>query len=209
MPWFWGFSLLSPRVCLELFCLASMVPWLTLRGLPVDRFEVFSADHRLTFRGLPAECLWVLPPEAASCKQLLDRTSGVLGLLPQEGLSWAAHGTSNPRALLSGGSIGSSFPISDLGETASSAAAPGFLGMFFLAAGGQTVPVGLSAPILLGGDAAMLRLATRRGRSGSPGAWPASSQPRGCPLRALGPTCSVRGISGVGAWIFFLGQSSL
>ena len=34
-------------------------PRLTFRGLSTDRLEVFSADLRLTFRGLPAECLGV------------------------------------------------------------------------------------------------------------------------------------------------------
>ena len=43
-----------------------MVPWLTLRGLHTDRHEVFSADHRLTLRGLTAEGPGVLPHEAAS-----------------------------------------------------------------------------------------------------------------------------------------------
>ena len=179
-----------------------MVPWLTFRGLPTYRLEVCSADLRLTFRGLPAECLGILPPEAASCKTLLDGTIGVLGLPPQEGLSLAAHGTSNPRALLLGGSFVSSLPISGCrGNPVANAAARGLLGMLVLAAGLRTIQVGLSAPILLGGDAAMLAFSNRHDHSGSPGAWPASSQPRGCPLRAPVPTCSVRGISGVGAWI--------
>ena len=179
-----------------------MVPWLTLRGLPMDLLEGFSADHRLTFRGLPAEGLGVLPPEAASCKTLLDGTIGVLGLPPQEGLSLAAHGTSNPRALLSGGSFVSSLPISGCrGNQVANAAARGLLGMLVLAAGLRTIQVGLSAPILLGGDAAMVALANRHDHSGSPGAWPASSQQRGCPLRALCTTSLARGISGVGAWI--------
>ena len=82
LPWSCRFQFLSPRLCLGLFCLASTVPW-------------------LTFRGLPAEGLGVLLPEAASCKAHLDVASKVLELLPQEGLSWAAHGTSNPRARLS------------------------------------------------------------------------------------------------------------
>ena len=73
--------------------------------------------------------------------------------------------------------------------------------MLVLAAGRQTIPAGLSAPILLAGDAARLGLATRRGLSRSRGALRASSQPRRCPLRAPVPTCSVRGISGVGAWV--------
>ena len=180
-----------------------MVPRLTFRGLPMDRLEVFSADLRLTFRGLPAEGLGVLPPEAASCKTRLDGTGEVLGLLPQEVLSWAAHGTSNPRALLLGGSVASRFPVSGLGDTAASAAARGVLGMLFAAADQPTFQAGPSVPVLLGVDAARLRPATCRGRPRCRGALRASSLQRGCPLRAPVPTCLARGISGVGAWISY------
>ena len=43
-----------------------MVHWLTLRGLHRDRHEVFSAGHRLTFRGLPVEGLALRTNDAAS-----------------------------------------------------------------------------------------------------------------------------------------------
>ena len=47
-----------------------------LAGLHTDRLEVFSADHWLTSRGLPAECLGVLPHEAASSSNLPADTIG-------------------------------------------------------------------------------------------------------------------------------------
>ena len=56
--------------------MGSVVPWLTFRGLHTDHLEVFSADHGLTFRGLPAEGLGVLPHEAASSSNLPADTIG-------------------------------------------------------------------------------------------------------------------------------------
>ena len=74
--------------------MGSVVPWLTFRGLHTDRLEGFSADHRLSFRGLPAEYLGVLPREAASFSLPLACTNEVLFALPQEVLSWEAPGLS-------------------------------------------------------------------------------------------------------------------
>ena len=77
--------------------MASAFPWLTLRGLHTDRLKGFSADHWLTFRGLPAECLRVLPHEAASFPPRHVGTSGVLDRRPpQGGLSSAGRRDSSP-----------------------------------------------------------------------------------------------------------------
>ena len=67
-----------------------MVPWLTFRGLHTDRLEGFSADHRLAFRGLPAEGLGDCSREAASLPIVHVRTDKVLSWLRQEVLSEAA-----------------------------------------------------------------------------------------------------------------------
>ena len=105
-----------------------MVPWLTLRGLPMDLLEGFSADHRLTFRGLPAECLGMLPHEATSCKALLDSTGEVLLWLPREGLSWDKLGTSFHRGKLLEVVVG---PASSLHQNAATTdAVRVFLGPF-------------------------------------------------------------------------------
>ena len=68
---------------------------MTFRGLPSERHEVFSANHRLTFRGLPAEGLWFRTRETASFPIPRAGSNEALGWLPQEGLSWAAPGFSN------------------------------------------------------------------------------------------------------------------
>ena len=65
------FVTLPPLVAAAwLIWVGSVVPWLTFRGLPADCLEVFSADHGLTSRGLPAEGLGALPHEAASSSNL-------------------------------------------------------------------------------------------------------------------------------------------
>ena len=50
---------------------------MTFRGLPADCHEVFSADHRLTFRGLPAEGLGAQTHEATSPSTPPAGASGV------------------------------------------------------------------------------------------------------------------------------------
>ena len=62
-----AFQALSPWYFAGLLSwMGSVVHWLTLRGLHTDRQEVFSMDHRLTFRGLAAEGLGDHSREAAS-----------------------------------------------------------------------------------------------------------------------------------------------
>ena len=83
--------------------MGSVVPWLTLRGLHTDRLEVSSADHWLTFRGLPAGCLGDRSHEAASFPFRRDGTSGVLDRRrPPDGLASAGRRDSNPMDGLSG-----------------------------------------------------------------------------------------------------------
>ena len=83
--------------------MASVVPWLTFRGLHTDRLEGFSAAHRLAFRGLPAEGLGDCSREAASLPTRQVGSSGVLSWMQQEGLSWAGRRVSDPCDGLSGG----------------------------------------------------------------------------------------------------------
>ena len=82
--------------------MASVVPWLTFRGLHTDDHEGFSADHRLSFRGLPAECLGVLPREAASLSTVLVGTQREPELWPLVGLFLAAPWVSSPGGRLPG-----------------------------------------------------------------------------------------------------------
>ena len=125
--------------------MASVYPWLTLRGLHTDRLEGFSADLRLTFRGLPAEGLGVHTHVVASFPFPPASTNGVLGLLPQEGLSWAARGTSSPKDRVVRGTAGSYPPISYPLENASATVGAGaFLEMVGRAVGLRTVLVPVS-----------------------------------------------------------------
>ena len=59
------FSRASPVLPPSVFALLDwfgvLFPWLTLRGLYTDRLEAFAADHRLAFRGLPAEGPGITP----------------------------------------------------------------------------------------------------------------------------------------------------
>ena len=70
-----------------------------------------SCGSSATFRGLPAERLGVLPREAASRTFLHGVSIGGLGWPPHEGLSWAAHGISNPWELLLGEIVRGFLPI--------------------------------------------------------------------------------------------------
>ena len=129
-----------------------MVPWLTFRGLRTDHLEGFSADHRLTFRGLPAECLLDLSHEAAARSRLVA-TNGALLSWPQEVLSRARPGLSNPRDLAMG-VVASFFPILDLCKNRA-AMARGFFGTFW-AAGGRTVVVHFLVLVPIAGNASFL-----------------------------------------------------
>ena len=158
-----------------------MVPWLTLRGLHTDRHEVFPADHWLTFRGLPAECLWVLPHEAASFPFRRDGTSGVLDLRrPPDGLSLAARRDSNPMDGLLGGTS------SDTGRVSSSRrnrAAGGMAGdLFGMVLGAPRTPPMAWTP--------------------GPGGLQGPRRSSGCGFAGTRPVHFHRGISGVGTWIF-------
>ena len=165
--------------------MGSVVPWRTLRGLP-------------------AEGLVVRTSEAASFPLLQRRTSTneVLSGLPQEGLSWAGLGTSNPGDGLLGDTGAGSFPVSDLpnsmGATAGVGAAFGILGR---AAGGQRVSVGSSRPTLLVVDAATSRPASHAGGTRGPGVSKALRSHRGC-FPGPRPSHLGCGILGVRTWIF-------
>ena len=178
--------------------MTSVVPWLTLRGLHTDRLEGFSADHRLAFRGLPAECLVVRTHEAASFSIPLACTGGGHGWLPQEGLSWAGYGTSNPRDLLVRGLAASQ--VSECrGNSAAIFPAPLFFGNFW-EVGWRTVVDRIWAPIPPAG-ATCRHLATRCGSSRFREAEREFSRQHGCPPCAPVPISLGRGISVVGTWI--------
>ena len=184
--------------------MGSVVPWRTLRGLHTDRLEVFSADLRLTFRGLPAEGLVVRTSEAASFPLLHRRTSTneVLSGLPQEGLSWAGLGTSNPGNGLLGKTGAGSFPVSDLPNSMGATAGVGAaLGIFGRAAGGQRVSVGFSRPTILAVGAATLHPASPAGGTRGHGVSQALRPHLGC-LPGPRPSRLGCGILGVRTWMF-------
>ena len=113
---------------------AAVVPWLTFRGLHTDRLEGFSADHRLTFRGLPAEGLGDCSREAASRSTLVAANQGLLSS-PQEGLSWAAQVISWPEGGLLGVLEATPFPVSVFrGDAVEFVSVSMVLGMFVSAA---------------------------------------------------------------------------
>ena len=113
----------------------SVVHWLTLRGLHTDHLEAFAADHRLSFRGLPAEGLGVETHEAASFPTPLS-TNGELRLQPPEGLSLAAWSLSNARDAARGNAAASRFSVGDLlGGSVSTGPGQAFLGEGLLVAG--------------------------------------------------------------------------
>ena len=144
--------------------MGSVFPWLTIRGLHTDRLEVSGdADRRLTFRGLTAEGLGVRTREAVSFPFPPASTNGVLGSLPQEGLSWAARGTSSPRGGLVRGSSGSYPHLLSLENASATVGAGAFIEMTGREAGRHPVFVGFAIPILSAVGAATLRLATRNG----------------------------------------------
>ena len=178
-----------------------MVPWLTFRGLHTARLVVFSADRWLTFRGLPAEGLVVRPNEAASFPLPPASTNGALSGQPQEGLSWAGLGTSNPRDGLLGEPVHVLCPIWDIpnsmGATAGVGAAFGISGR---AAGGQRVSVGSSRPTLLVVGAATSRPASHAGGTRGPGVSKALRSHRGC-FPGPRPSHLGCGILGVRTWI--------
>ena len=134
-----------PRWSRHVLVLGSVIPWLTLRGLRTDHLEGFSADHRLAFRGLPAEGLGVHTYGAPSFSIPSASTNEVHEWLPQEGLSLAAHGTSNPMDVLVGGLAASQ--VSECrGNSAAIFPAPLFFGNFW-EVGWRTVVDRIWAPI--------------------------------------------------------------
>ena len=144
--------------------MGSVVPWLTFRGLHTDRLEVFSADHRLTFRGLSAEGLGVETRETPSSSAPPAGTPGVLGLPPQEGLSWAAHGTANRDELVLEVVAATRFPVSDLGcGSAAIGLGEVVLETVLLGEGCRTVLIRSSIPIPRAGVGASSCLAARCG----------------------------------------------
>ena len=93
----------------------------------------------------------------------LAGTHGVHEWPPQEGLSWAAHGTSHREELLAGDVASSPFAVWDLGcDSAAIGLGQTLLGMGLLA-GSRTVLVRTTIPISTGGAAASACPATCRG----------------------------------------------
>ena len=141
-----------------------MLPWLTFRGLHTDDLEGFSADHRLTFRGLPAEGLGDCSREAASRSTLVAANQGLLSS-PQEGLSWAAHRFPNLGGLLLGSTVPCFLPLVGLRQNAAAIVeATGSLGGIW-AAGWPTFLAPFLAPIPFAGTAASVPHATLGGGS--------------------------------------------
>ena len=181
--------------------MGSVLPWLTLRGLHTDRLEGFSADLRLTFRGLPAEDLVVRTDEAASFPLPPASTDGVLSGLQQEDLSWAGHGTSSCRDGLLGETVAGSFPISALPDSMGATAGVGAaLGNFGRAAGGQRASVGFSRPTILAVGAATLHPASPAGGTRGHGVSQALRPHLGC-LPGPRPSRLGCGILGLRTWI--------
>ena len=115
--------------------------WLTLQGLHTDYFEAFAADHRLAFRGLPAEGLGDCSHEAASSPIRRVGTDGVPGWLPQEGLSLAACGESDPMDRRTRGVLAIALPFSGRRKNTAAIAVGGwFFGDGLLAAPRSTQP---------------------------------------------------------------------
>ena len=179
----------------------SVVPWLTFRGLHTDRLAGFSADLRLTFRGLPAECLGVLPHDAASFSLPPASTNMGLSMLPQVVLSWAANGTSCPREGVLGDNAAGCFPISDLHENMDGTATAGWvLGRFGRAGGNRTTFLGFSLPILSAVDSAIWHSAAPVGGTQRHGVSRMLRSRRGC-LRGPRTNGLGRGILAVMTWI--------
>ena len=176
-----------------------MVPWLTFRGLHTDHLEVVSADHRLAFRGLPAEGLRDCSREAASFPARHVGTAGVLGFLSSEGLSWAAPSVASPGDMVLGFLL-ASFPATTdrRKNTAAIAMARGFLGIF--SAGRRTAGVHSSASSSLVAGSPFLG-ATLGGGPRLQGLQRVFSLPSGSRLRGSEPTSNFCGIPGVGTWI--------
>ena len=149
---------------------ASVYPRLTLRGLHTDRLEAFAADHRLAFRGLPAEGSGDHSHEAASSSILPDRSTGVSGSPRLEGLSAAAPWVSNPEGQFLG------LPV---------AMPMAFFGTAVSAASCRTSEVRLAA-ISVAGGAASQHPTALRGGSKRRGAVPEPLPRRGSRLRGIG-----------------------
>ena len=155
----------------------------------------------LTLRGLPAEGLGVLPHGAASFSLPLASTNMVLSMLPQEGLSLAARGTSSPRERVLGDNAAGCFPISDLHENMDGTAMAGsVLGRFGLAGGNRTTLLGFFLPILSAVGSAIWRSAAPVGGTRRHGVSRMLWSRRGC-LRGPRPNGLGRGILAVMTWI--------
>ena len=163
-----------------------MYPRLTFRGLHTDRLEAFAADHRLAFRGLPAECPGDHSHEAASSSILPDRATGVSGSPRREGLSLAAPWVSNPEGWFLG------LPI---------AVPMAFFGTAVSAASCRTSEVRLATISVAGGAASLCRTALIGG-SKRQGALQELLPRRGIRLCGTGATSLGRGISFAATWIY-------
>ena len=182
-----------PELCAA-SCAAAVFPWLTLRGLSTVCLEAFSADLRLTFRGLPAECLWVLPHEAASRTFLLGAAIGGPGVLPLEVLSRAPRGLFHRGDLASGEIVWGFLSISGLRRTGVGIAeATVFLGWVW-AGSRPTFLAPFLAPTPLAGGVEISDHATHGGHSPRRGSGESSSQPRGL-VRVCLPILKGRGLS--------------
>ena len=121
---------------------------MTLRVLHTHRLEAFAADHRLAFRGLPAEGPGDHSHEAASSSILPDRATGVSGSPRQEGLSAAAPRVSNPEGWFLGLPVAEPMTI---------------FGMAVSAGSCRTSEVRLATISVAGGAATLYRTALRGG----------------------------------------------
>ena len=172
-----------------------------MRGLHTDRLEVFPADHWLTFRGLPAECLGDRSHEAALFPSLHVGTAGVLDLRrPQDGLSLAGHGISGRRDRLLGGVMAYSCTRSGSHKnTASLAEDRGFPGTTLWA---MHRLVHISISVRGAGAAACFDIATRHGGPRLQANMRAPSPLLGFPFPVLLSMALERGIFGAGTWIY-------
>ena len=185
---------------------ASVYHWLTFRGLHTDRPGAFAADHRLAFRGLPAEGLWVQTHEAAPHTTLLAGANEELRRRQRAGLSSGERGHSSHEAQVFRDTAASSHPEARIrSRTDSIVAARAFLGTI-APAGSRTILDCSSGTDSIVGDAASVGHANRGGgpRPQGHGRW--FALPSGRRRRGSLPIHMGRGILGVGPWICLIFQ---